>query len=127
PTDAIVDALIKWLMSAATVIPVTFFSIAIDCDNLHDILDKVGSKLNVKLGAVYVSTLSFTKLRTKNEDKYSNLELKEVYENVYNRNNDYLSCAGGCPRKLLFTNGIDFTEIEQKRKAKQDKYSSWGN
>ncbi|KAL6927782.1 hypothetical protein ACO0SA_004405 [Hanseniaspora valbyensis] len=126
-TDAIVDALIKWLMSTATVIPVTFFSIAIDCDHLHEILDKVGSKLNVKLGAVYVSTLSFTKLRAKNEDKHSKLELKEVYENIYNRNNDYLSCAGGCPRKLLFTNGIDFTEIEQKRKAKQDKYSSWGN
>lgn len=126
-TEMIAGALAKWLIATANVIPLTFFSITIDWDFLHAILNQVGTELNIKLGAVYILTSSYANIKSKNETKYAKLTITEVYNQTFKRNNEYLSTPGGIPRKLLFTSGIDFSEFEKSRTIKQDKYSSWEN
>ncbi|XBW36503.1 hypothetical protein QEN19_002080 [Hanseniaspora menglaensis] len=126
-TEQIANALYQWIITTATAIPISFFSISLDFDELHKILSKVGTKTNIKLGAIFLSTMSFKKMRSKNEEKYSKMSLIQVYETMYQKNNEYLSSVTGVPRKLLVGSGIDFDAIETLRKAKQDKYSSWEN
>ncbi|KAL6934504.1 hypothetical protein ACO0OL_003047 [Hanseniaspora opuntiae] len=121
------QALKKWLLNTAIITPITFFSISIDCDTLHNIVSSITDSIDEKMGVVYVSTNDYKHMRKKATEEFESKTLEQCYKYIHQHNITYRNSSKGLPKKLLYGTAFDFNGFEEIRREKVSKYTSWDN
>lgn len=121
------QALKKWLLNTAIITPITFFSISIDCDTLHNIVSSINDSIDEKMGVVYVSTNDYKHMRKMATEEFESKTLEQCYKYIHQHNITYRNSSKGLPKKLLYGTAFDFNGFEEIRREKVSKYTSWDN